>query len=94
LYNFSIRVEESLSNVTLTIERTRGAFGVVSVYCYAQNAVSETGQTGAVRGEDFFFVAKVSCHGKMSLLEDILIILLEVIPYTCMVEPQYIILFF
>ena len=43
-------VSEAQQEVALVVRRTKGTFGAVSVFCFAQNT-----REGAVRGEDFSF---------------------------------------
>ncbi len=53
-------MDESNRNLSLVVRRTRGKFGEVSVFCYAQNvAITQPGTYGAILGEDFQFQSQV-----------------------------------
>ena len=45
---------EETTNVTLVVLRSRGTFGEVSVFCFAQSLAD-----GAIRGQDFNFEPRV-----------------------------------
>ena len=49
-----VNVAEENTNISLVIERGRGQFGHVSVFCFAQSS-----SYGAKRGEDFNFEPRV-----------------------------------
>ncbi len=48
-------IEEAATELTLLVERTKGTFGAVSVFCFAQSL-----RDGAVNNEDFTFDPMVS----------------------------------
>ena len=52
-------LEEAHTTVSLTIQRTLGTFGQVSVFVFAQQKISSASGAAATRGEDFDFDAGV-----------------------------------
>ena len=54
---YSIYLEEARTSISLTVQRTLGTFGRVSVFAFAQQKVQPA--DGATRGQDFDFEAQV-----------------------------------